>query len=115
MLGADFEADVLALDALEHLREDLRILDVLRVGEDCSGEAALPCLQPEGRLCRITPSCRLRTAMQEAQRAFLAALDEYTLADLVAKKKPLRELLQIVDGVGRPVSSKAERRSVRSV
>lgn len=61
--------------------------DVVRSMEPDLG--LVRCLQPEGRLCRITPSCRLRTAMQEAQRAFLAALDEYTLADLVAKKKPL--------------------------
>jgi Rrf2 family nitric oxide-sensitive transcriptional repressor len=79
--------------------------DVVRSMEPDLG--LVPCLQREGPSCRITSSCRLRTAMQEAQRAFLAALDEYTLADLVAKKKPLRELLQIMDGMGRPLSRKA--------
>lgn len=69
--------------------------DVVRSMEPDLG--LVPCLQTEGPSCRITPSCRLRGAMQEAQRAFLAALDEYTVADLVTRKRPLRELLQIVN------------------
>ena len=75
--------------------------DVVRSMEPDLG--LVPCLQTDGPSCRITPSCRLKGAMQEAQRAFLAALDEYTLADLAAKKKPLRELLQITDALGRPL------------
>ncbi|MHC2018404.1 Rrf2 family transcriptional regulator [Methylobacterium sp. CM6247] len=35
--------------------------------------------------CAITPSCRLRKALGEALAAFLAVLDRYTLADLLAE------------------------------
>ncbi|WP_298951239.1 Rrf2 family transcriptional regulator [uncultured Methylobacterium sp.] len=37
-----------------------------------------------GGACAITPSCRLRGALGEALAAFLAVLDRYTLADLLA-------------------------------
>lgn len=36
-----------------------------------------------GSLCRITPHCRLRKALDEALAAFIGALDRYTVADLV--------------------------------
>jgi Rrf2 family nitric oxide-sensitive transcriptional repressor len=36
-----------------------------------------------GSLCLITPHCRLRKALDEALAAFIAALDRYTVADLV--------------------------------
>src|SRR5262249_3189195 len=34
--------------------------------------------------CPITPACRLRSVLVEAQRAFLEVLDRYTLADFAA-------------------------------
>lgn len=36
--------------------------------------------------CRLTPSCRLKNVLQEAQHAFFAHLDGYTLRDLVARR-----------------------------
>ncbi len=45
--------------------------------------------------CRITPCCRLAAVLQEAQRAFYAALDAYTLADLVREPEPLAQMLGI--------------------
>lgn len=51
--------------------------------------------RPDG--CRIQTVCRLKGALQEALTAFLAALDAYTLADIVeGKSAPLRRLLRIV-------------------
>jgi Rrf2 family nitric oxide-sensitive transcriptional repressor len=43
--------------------------------------------------CRILPACGLRTPMQEAQDAFFAALDPYSLQDVSQAKSSLAELL----------------------
>lgn len=43
--------------------------------------------------CRIMPVCGLRTPLQEAQEAFFAALDGYSLADVTQSKRRLAELL----------------------
>lgn len=57
--------------------------------------AIVPCLHPEGGDCRIVPACRLRSALEDARKAFLAVLDELTLADLMHSRKKLQVLLQI--------------------
>lgn len=43
--------------------------------------------------CRILPACGLRTPMQEAQEAFFAALDPYSLHDISRAKTSLAALL----------------------
>lgn len=43
--------------------------------------------------CRILPACGLRTPMQEAQEAFFAALDPYSLSDISRAKTSLAALL----------------------
>jgi Rrf2 family nitric oxide-sensitive transcriptional repressor len=45
--------------------------------------------------CAISKACVLRTVLQEALTAFLAVLDRYTLADLVAPRTRLAALLGI--------------------
>jgi Rrf2 family nitric oxide-sensitive transcriptional repressor len=42
------------------------------------------CFDRETDNCPITPACRLRSVLVEAQRAFLDVLDKYTLADFPA-------------------------------
>ena len=44
-------------------------------------------------VCRINQVCQLRPILDEARDAFLAVLDNYTLADLIAKPEPLRKVL----------------------
>ena len=44
-------------------------------------------------ICTIGSACVLRTALHEALAAFLAVLDRYTLADLVAPRQQLGALL----------------------
>jgi Rrf2 family transcriptional regulator, nitric oxide-sensitive transcriptional repressor len=56
--------------------------------------ALVPCFG-DGRLCAISGPCRLRTALREALVAFLAVLDRYSLADLVAPRRRLASLLGI--------------------
>jgi Rrf2 family nitric oxide-sensitive transcriptional repressor len=45
--------------------------------------------------CPIVPACVLRDVLEDARSAFLKVLDGYTLADLAAPRKKLRELLRI--------------------
>ena len=72
--------------------EDIRVGEVVRATE---GKMALvECFEPSSR-CAIEPACALRSALHEALRAFLAVLDRYTLADLVARRRgPLARLLE---------------------
>lgn len=45
--------------------------------------------------CHITPACRLKSVLQKAIAAFLAELDDCTLADLVDENQPLYKLLLV--------------------
>lgn len=50
----------------------------------------------ENNECRITPVCRLKNILAEAQQSFIEILDQYSLADLVhSSHKP--ELLRLLD------------------
>jgi len=52
------------------------------------------CFLPQGD-CALDGCCALRRALEEARRAFLAALDRYTLADLLRPKAKLRAALAL--------------------
>jgi len=57
--------------------------------------APVVCLAPcQG--CVIQDGCVLKRALNDALAAFLAVLDQYTLADLVAPRRELAELLGFV-------------------
>ncbi len=58
------------------------------------GDAVLRCLS-EPDYCCIEKLCVLRRAFREATKAFFAALDEYTLKDLIKPRAGLARLLQI--------------------
>lgn len=61
--------------------EAIRVGDVVRdAGEEL---AVMSCLARSG-VCRIERCCILRGALRAATEAFLAVLDDYTLADLLA-------------------------------
>lgn len=51
----------------------------------------VPCFA--GGACAITPACRLRQRLAEARAAFLAVLDDTSLAELAAPATALRGLL----------------------
>ncbi|HEX7787452.1 MAG TPA: Rrf2 family transcriptional regulator, partial [Methylomirabilota bacterium] len=65
--------------------EDIRVGDVIRYTEDKMD--LVECFDPETSHCRIEPVCGLRGVLEEALDAFLNALDRYTLADLVARRR----------------------------
>ena len=74
--------------------------DRIRVGtvvRELEGElAVVDCVRP---LCPAAPACRLKAVLDGAEQAFLAALDECTLAELVRQPndRALRELLHIAE------------------
>jgi Rrf2 family nitric oxide-sensitive transcriptional repressor len=75
-----------------------RTLDALTVGEVVRRTEEqmdlVECFDPATSHCRIESACALRGVLEEALEAFLATLDGYTLADLVARRRgPLNDLL----------------------
>ena len=58
--------------------------------------------------CVIAPACALTDALHEARSAFMAVLDRYTLADLVAdRQRGLRELLDKLERSAPPSAEAA--------
>jgi Rrf2 family nitric oxide-sensitive transcriptional repressor len=53
------------------------------------------CFDRERDTCPITPACGLKHVLGEAQGAFLATLDRYTLADFLAKPGRRERLVQL--------------------
>lgn len=51
------------------------------------------CFDPATNSCAITHTCRLRGVLSKALKAYLAVLDEYTLADLIEKNPNLSRAL----------------------
>ena len=72
--------DIVVGDLVRAMEEDFRIVE---------------CFDPAANTCRISPACRLKGLLGDALDAWLAVLDEATLADLVARPAPLRRLLAL--------------------
>ena len=53
------------------------------------------CFDMENNTCPIAPACGLKGALERAQQAFLAVLDEYTLDQFVQRRKFLLPLLDL--------------------
>jgi Rrf2 family nitric oxide-sensitive transcriptional repressor len=54
----------------------------------------VPCFE-DAETCMIARACVLQAALHEALAAFLAVLDRYTLADLIAPRQDLAALLHL--------------------
>lgn len=61
--------------------------------------AVMGCLSGAG-FCRIEGCCVLRGALREATLAFLATLDGYTMADLLAPRRTLARSLGLAPAAG---------------
>jgi Rrf2 family nitric oxide-sensitive transcriptional repressor len=59
------------------------------------GLALVECFREGDVSCAIAPGCRLKGVLGEALDAFLAVLDGYTLADLLAPRRRLAKLLGV--------------------
>lgn len=66
--------------------EDIRLGAVVEATEP--DFAFVACLEPGNQSCVLTGSCGLVRPLREAQQAFIAALDNYTLADAVGGRGP---------------------------
>ncbi|HEV2676439.1 MAG TPA: Rrf2 family transcriptional regulator [Aliidongia sp.] len=77
--------------------EEIGIGDVVRAIEE--DLAVIGCMTDE-RFCRIQSTCVLQGALHEATRAFLAALDAYNLADLLAPRAQLAQVLGLLHPSG---------------
>lgn len=73
--------------------EEISVGEVVRSTEE--NMDLVECFDPASSQCAIEAACGLRSVLHEALAAFLAVLDRYTIADLVARRrKPLARLLQ---------------------
>lgn len=71
--------------------DEIGIGEVIRQTE---GEVILvECFDPASNTCPLPGACQLQIALQEALAAFFAALDRYTLADLMRRPDQLSTLL----------------------
>ena len=72
--------------------KDIQIGSLVRLTE--SSSPLVECFSDKSNLCRLTPACRLKSALAKALDAFYACLDQHTLADLVDNRVALAELLE---------------------
>lgn len=68
---------------LAHAPEEIRVGDIIRRFERLDG--FVECFAA-GAGCAVDGPCGLKPALSQALRAFLAALDDYCLADLVSSR-----------------------------
>ena len=67
--------------------EEIIVGDVVRLTE---GPLDLvECFNPENNTCPLIGVCKLSRALQEATRAFMAVLDDLTLADIASNRADL--------------------------
>lgn len=72
----------------------IRVGDVVR---DMEAELGIvECLEKKRGTCAIVPACKLKGVLSDAMKAFLEALDEHTLDELVRPERvPIGRLLGI--------------------
>ncbi|SES79693.1 transcriptional regulator, BadM/Rrf2 family [Nitrosomonas europaea] len=78
---------------LAHAPEKINIGEVIRHTE--TSMDIVECFSNQNS-CIIGCSCVLRTAISEALSAFMAVLDDYTLADLIAPRRQLSRKLHVM-------------------
>lgn len=74
--------------------EHIGLGDVVRRTEGTL--ALVECFDPETNTCPLTSACGLKHALSEAADAFLAVLDRYSLADLVARPRWAERVIALV-------------------
>ena len=80
---------------LKRLPSEIRVGDVVRATED--DFRMVECFEAGKTSCTLLPACRLRGVLGEALAAYLAVLDQHTLADLTTPSHPMRRVLGLPD------------------
>lgn len=73
--------------------DTITLFDVVRVTED--NFAMAECFEKDSSDCPLIDHCSLNAALREALNAFFAVLERHTIADLVAARPNVRDLLGI--------------------
>ncbi len=66
--------------------KDIRLGDVVRLLEEY--QPLVECFHPQTNSCALVGSCRLKGRLRAAEKAFLADLDQSTLADIALPALP---------------------------
>lgn len=77
--------------------KDIRVGDVIRRTEDSF--TLVECFDAATNRCRLVDTCKLRPALMRATDAFLAVLDELTLADLTGNGDEILCILDLAPSV----------------
>ena len=87
---------------LARAAEDIVIGDVVRLTE---GPLDLvECFNPDKNTCPLIGICKLSRALQAATKAFMAVLDDLTLADIASNKgELLARIAPIEEGIVAPI------------
>ncbi|GAE34394.1 Rrf2 family transcriptional regulator [Halalkalibacter akibai] len=72
--------------------EEINIGTVVRKTENMN---IVECFDSKNNTCIISPACKLKFALNEALQAYLAVLDQYTLADVISNGTELLDLFKI--------------------
>lgn len=82
--------------------EEIIVGDVVRLTE---GPLDLvECFNPENNTCPLIGICKLSRALQDATRAFMAVLDDLTLADIASNRNDLlARIAPLEEGIVAPV------------
>ena len=73
-----------------------RVPESINIGEVVREmETTLQVIDCNSPCCRLQPACKLKGVLADAMTAFMAVLDGYSLADLLAEKNELVRLLMV--------------------
>lgn len=77
-----------------------RVPDAIHLGQLVRDTEAdfhiVECFDSATDTCALTPACQLKNVFNEALNAFLAVLDQYTLADLLPNQRHRSELVRLL-------------------
>lgn len=92
--------------------QDIRVGDVVRMTE--GPLEVVECFNPDTNTCPLLGVCKLSRGIQAATRAFMAVLDDMTIADIASNKSELLQRIQpLADGLVEAIGSKANRAVTR--